>query len=137
MNTSRFAALFLFPAMVLTPLAAALAQQKAEVPEPPRMEKLEEGDLPAVTIPGRQSEQQIEEKRDHSVITSTKVTSGGSTYYVTPNHPKGSALPGDVQSTANQPAQWQIMEFNTRRRDQVESDPNPTPTPAGTPGVAR
>lgn len=136
MNTLRFAALLLSPALILAPLATALAQQRAEAPEPPRLEKLDEGEAPAVTIPGRQNEQQIEEKRDHGVVVSTKVHSGGSTYYVTPNKPKGSALPGDVQSTANQAAQWQIMEFNTKRRDQVESNPNPAPTPAGTPGVA-
>jgi hypothetical protein len=115
----------------------AQQQQRADAPEPPRLERLEEGDAPAVTIPGRQSEQQIEEKRDHGVVVSTKVHSHGSTYYLKPNTPKGSAQPGDVQSTANQPAQWQVMEFNTKRRDQVETDPNPTPAPAGTPGVAR
>lgn len=142
MRISRFAArrlnaLLLLPALVLAPLAV-LAQQAA-APEPPRLEKLEEGEAPAITIPGRQSEQQIEERRDHGEVTSSKVRSGPSTYYVKPNKPRGSALPGDAQSTANQPAQWQIIEFHTKRRDQVEAESRTAPgeAPAGTPGVAR
>jgi hypothetical protein len=142
MRTLRFAArrldaLLLLPAVVLAPLAAQA--QQAAAPEPPRLEKLEEGEAPAITIPGRQNEQQIEERRDHGVVTSTKVKSGPSTYYVTPNKPRGSALPGDAQSTANQPAQWQIIEFHTKRRDQMEAESRTAPgeAPAGTPGVAR
>jgi hypothetical protein len=130
MNTSRLRALLLFPALALAPFAGALAQPRADAPEPPRLEKLEEGDLPAVTIPGRQSEQQIEEHRDHGEVTSVKVQSGGSTYYVKPNKPKGSSLPGDAQSTSNQPAQWQIYEFNTSRRKDAEADQAPAAAPA-------
>lgn len=99
--------------------APALAQDRAEAPPPPRLEKLEEGEPPAVVIPSKPTEQQIVEKRDHGQVIETKVTTGGSTYYLKPNQPKGSALPGDLQSTANRPAQWQVMEFNTQRRKDV------------------
>lgn len=111
----------------------AMAQSRADTP-PPRLEKLEEGDVPAVTIPGKSSEQQIQETRENGRVTSVRVTSGGSTYYVTPNTPKGSAQPGDVQSTSNRPAQWQIMEFSAERQKDARGEaaaavPAPPPAP--------
>lgn len=112
----------------------AMAQSRADTPPPPRLEKLEEGDAPAVTIPGKSSEQQIQETRENGRVTSVRVTSGGSTYYVTPNAPKGSAQPGDVQSTSNRPAQWQIMEFSAERQKDARGEaaaavPAPPPAP--------
>lgn len=116
---------------------AVLAQSRAEAPPPPRLERLEEGDAPAVVIPSRPSEQQIIETRDHGRVTSVKVNTGGSTYYLTPNEPKGSALPGDLQSTSNRPAQWQIMEFNTeRRKDAAEGRAEPVPAAPPPPAPA-
>jgi hypothetical protein len=116
----------------------AMAQERAEAPPPPRLEKLEEGEPPAVVIPSKPTEQQIVEKRDHGQVVETKVNTGGSTYYLKPNQSKGSALPGDLQSTANRPAQWQIMEFNTQRRKDVpegQADQGAAP-PAAAPSAA-
>ena len=123
---TRLAAL---PAIALLLMSGAYAQGSAVAPEPPRLEKLEEGEAPAVTIPAKPSEQQIVEQRDHGQVKQVRVTSGGSTYYVKPNQPKGSALPGDLQSTANQPAQWQVLEFYTRRKDE-QDQPGSAANPA-------
>lgn len=131
---------------LLTPLAAgllailssvqpALAQQNA-APPPPRLEKLEEGEEPAVTI-RKPAERKIEEKRaPGGKVTEVKVTSGGSTYYLKPNDPAGSALPGDQEGTANRGAQWEIFQFDWFSKqpkegadDAAPDQPAPVPPP--------
>lgn len=109
------------------PLQAA-AQQPGKVDAPPpRLEKLEEGEAPGLTVrPG--SERQITEKRQQGKVTEVKVTSGGSTYYLKPNTPAGSAVPGDAQSDISRPAQWHVMEFDLNRpKDPKEAAAAPTP----------
>ncbi|MDB5763379.1 MAG: hypothetical protein JWQ21_2374 [Herminiimonas sp.] len=96
------------------PLQAAAQQPSKDVP-PPKLEKLEEGDAPAVTIPGSAADRQITEKREQGKVTSVKVKSGNSTYYLKPNTPAGSAVPGDAQSDTMRPAQWQVLEFDLNR----------------------
>jgi hypothetical protein len=52
---------------------------------------------------------------------------------VTPNTPKGSALPGDVQSTSNRPPQWKVMEFSADpKKDQRKDAPAAAPAPPAT-----
>ena len=139
---ARSIAIALISGCGLLGCAAALAQSRADAPPPPRLEKLEEGEAPAVTIPNRPPERLIQEEREDGRITSTRVHTGGSTYYVTPNTPVGSALPGDGQSTSNRPAQWRILEFNTRPRKDGERDPaadparTAAPAPPAPPGPA-
>ena len=141
MPTLRARSLAIMLLSACTMLAAnAMAQTRADAPPPPRLERLErleEGEAPAVTIPGRSTQQKIEDKRENGRITSTTVRTGGSVYTVTPNAPKGSALPGDLQSTSNRPAQWQIMEFSTDpKKDAPGNAPAgpvaPTAPPANT-----
>ena len=91
------------------PLPAGAQQEAA--PPPPKLEKLEEGDAPAITIRKPGSEKKITEKRERGKIKEVKVQSGKNTYYLKPNEPAGSALPGDADSTTTRPAQWQVLEF--------------------------
>ncbi|MDO8299700.1 hypothetical protein [Lacisediminimonas sp.] len=127
---ARSIALTLISGCTMLAAATAVAQPRADAPPPPRLERLEEGQAPAVTIPGRSTEQKIEDKRENGRITSTTVRTGGSTYTVTPNTPKGSALPGDVQSTSNRPPQWKVLEFSTDpKKDQRNDAPAATPSP--------
>jgi hypothetical protein len=127
--------------MITLAAAACLAQPWAVAQEPPRLEKLEEGEPPAVTIRGgAEAERQITETRDRGKVTSVKVKSGQSTYYLKPNEPAGSALPGDTQSNVNRGAQWQLMEFDlSRPRDpkdeaaQAAAAQQPLPPPAPPP----
>ncbi|HEX2530385.1 MAG TPA: DUF2782 domain-containing protein [Burkholderiaceae bacterium] len=110
----------------------ALAQQSGETRKdaPPQLEKLEEGEAPAVTIRKPDTEKKITEKREKGKVTEIKVKSGKSTYYLKPNEPAGSALPGDAQSNANRAPQWQVKEFELGGSQQIrEADANRTPAP--------
>jgi hypothetical protein len=100
------------------------AQQSADIaPPPPQMQKLEEGEAPAVTIRKPEERSKITEKRaPGGKVTEVKVTNGKSTYYLKPNDPAGSATPGDAQSNATRAAQWEVMEFDLGRRAQKEKE---------------
>lgn len=98
-------------AVFATPLLAQ-AQQQADAPPPPKMERLEEGEAPAITIRKPNQERQITEKRaPGGKVTEVKVSKGKNTYYLKPNDQSG-AMPGDGQSSANRGAQWQVKEFD-------------------------
>jgi len=111
--------------------------------QPPKLEKLEEGEAPTVTIRKPEQKSKIQEKRaPGGKVTEVKVTSGGSTYVVKPNDPAGSALPGDTVSNTTRPAQWEVKEFDLGRRtaqkereeaDAGQPDVPPPPAPANAP----
>ena len=104
------------------------AQQPAETP--PRLEKLEEGEAPAITIRKPDSERKITEKRQGGKVTEIKVQSGKSTYYLKPNEPAGSALPGDAQSNSIRAPQWLIKEFDLGPNPEIqEAEAAQTPAP--------
>ena len=99
--------------------SATMAQQAVPngiAPPPPELQKLEEGEPPAVTIkkPGeeRTNGNSITERRDHGQTKEVKVQSGPSTYYLKPKEQVGSAMPGDAQSGPPTAAQWKIKEFD-------------------------
>lgn len=98
----------------LMPLAA-LAQQQApapvQAPPPPQTMPLEEGEAPAVTIPGGQRREEIIEHRKQGRVTEVEVHTPSSSYTVRPNEQPGSALPGDVESNRNRAAQFTIKRF--------------------------
>lgn len=87
---------------------------------PPQLETLEEGEPPAVTIRSAPSDKQITEKREQGRVTSVKVKSGKSTYELKPNIPAGSAQPGDLQSDATRAPQWQVLEFDWSRDEEMK-----------------
>jgi hypothetical protein len=88
-------------------------QPSRDAPPPPKLEPLEEGEAPPITIRKPEERARIEEKRaPGGKVTEIKVTSGNSTYYVKPNDPVGSAAPGDGESPTNRGAQWEVLEFN-------------------------
>ncbi|MDB5797195.1 MAG: hypothetical protein JWP36_1097 [Paucimonas sp.] len=128
--------------LVAAPVVQAQAPARAEAPPPPRLEKLEEGELPAVTIPSRPTENQIQEKREDGRVTSVRVTSGGNTYTVVPNIvPESRANSGDWRASVNRPPQWQVHEFNTERRKEPDANaaatmPQP-PAPPAAPAATR
>jgi hypothetical protein len=80
--------------------------------QPPVLEKLEEGEPPAITIRKPDTEKQITEKRQQGKVTEVKVKSGKSTYYLKPADPAGRALRGDGQSDEIRAAQWPVLEFD-------------------------
>jgi hypothetical protein len=106
------------------------AAQQGNAPPPPRLEKLEEGEEPAVTIRKPGEERKIEEKRaPGGKVKEVKVTKGKNTYYLKPNEPAGS----DQEGAANRGAQWEVMEFDLGRRKVKEGEPEQQAAPAAPP----
>ncbi|RJG02212.1 DUF2782 domain-containing protein [Noviherbaspirillum sedimenti] len=108
----------------------ALAQERAEAPPPPRLEKLEEGQAPAVTITPPSEKSTITEKRaPGGKRTEVKVKSGKSTYRVQPADEPGNAQQGDGQSIAAKPAQFEVLQFDMNREKKLQQQPvEPPPT---------
>ena len=120
-SKESLAAALLCAAGLAAPLAVAQQPQPAPsaqpAPPPPELEKLEEGEPPAVTIrkPGddnRNSGNSIKEQRDHGQTKEIEVKSGPSTYYLRPHQNVGSSTPGDAQSGPPTNAQWKVGEFD-------------------------
>ena len=140
MRTSKF-----WQVLVLSLLAHATSVSAQTPPsEPPKLEKLEEmtdAPITVTTQPGSGSEKKITEKREQGKVTEVKVKSGHSTYYLKPNTPAGSALPGDAVGSANRGPQWQVLEFDLgkKKKSQQEQDAadNAPPPPPQPPALAR
>ena len=108
----------------------ALAQQRAEAPPPPRLEKLEEGEAPAVTITPPTEKNTVTEKRaPGGKRTEVKVKNNNITYRVQPADEPGNAQQGDGQSIAAKPVQVEVMQFDMSGQRKVPKEPvEPTPT---------
>ena len=118
-------ALFLFSAAAM-PVLAQQPGARADAPPPPRLERLEEGEAPAVTIPGGgQPERSITERREQGRVTEVEVRTGRSTYVVKPLSPAGSALPGDTQANTNRAAQFKVKEFDLSKPEDLKPRPQP------------
>jgi hypothetical protein len=130
MRTLKFASLFAVCAIALTaPFSASAqnAQQGQDAPPPPKLEKLEEGEAPGVTVREPKDKQTVTESRaPGGQVKEVKVTKGKNTYYLRPNVAPGSALPGDAQSPHTRPAQWTVYEFNKKR---IPGDPDTETAP--------
>ncbi|WP_199710668.1 DUF2782 domain-containing protein [Noviherbaspirillum cavernae] len=91
------------------------AQQPAgNAPPPPRLEPLEEGEAPAVTItrPDVQQETTTQTRARGGKVTEVKVNRGNNTYYLKPNDQAGSAAPGDAGGSTIRGAQWEVLNFD-------------------------
>ena len=85
----------------------APAPAKADVPPPPKLEKLEEGDGPAITIRQPASRNEITEKRTSgNELKEIKVKSGPSTYTLRPRRGTGNTPADDVVLP-----EWTVHEF--------------------------
>jgi hypothetical protein len=99
-----------------TPLLVSAQQPGGTAPPPPKLEPLEEGEAPPITIRKPEERSKIEEKRaPGGKVTEVKVTTGNSTYYLKPNDPVGASVPGDGESPSVRGAQWEVMEFDLGR----------------------
>jgi hypothetical protein len=142
MRALRLRHLLGFCAIAQLTVLPAIAQQ-APKDAPPQMEKLEEGESPAVTIrPPSTGKTTITEKRaPGGKRTEVKVTSGKGTYYLNTKDQPGAVQYGDAQGMSNQPAQWEVMTFdlnNNRKTQQQQTDATstkapPPPQPASAP----
>jgi len=123
-------------AVLATPLLVNAQQAsqfpaKNAAPPPPELQKLEEGEAPAVTIrkPGEGSGE-ITQKREQGRVTEVKVNSGGSTYYVKPASQAGTLQPGESLPRG---AQWQIKEFDLGQKAHKPGEAVQTDSDAGLP----
>lgn len=118
-----------FAAMM--PAHAQQQRERAAAPPPPQLERLEEGEAPAVTIPGGgPAEKSITEKREQGRVTEVEVRTGRSTYVVKPLNPAGSALPGDTQANTNRAAQFKVKEFDLSPPEDLKPQPQAQPVAA-------
>ena len=108
------------------PLWANAQQTQTTVKDtPPVLEKLEEGEPPAINIKKPGSERKITEERKPGQPAEIKVQTGNSTYYLKENKPAGSAMPGDAQSDSTHAAQWKVLEFGGPKKAVGEVPPSP------------
>lgn len=105
---------------------AAIAQAESAKDAPPDLEKLEEGEASASTVRSPEASTKITEKRHRGQVTSIKVESGDSTYYVTPQTPSGNIMHGGQRDTIRAP-QWQILEFDWGREPKKSGEASARP----------
>jgi hypothetical protein len=134
MRTLKFVTVLSVYAIASIASLSAGAQQAPakgqDAPPPPKLEKLEEGEPPSVTVRDQKNKQTITEKRaPGGQVKEIKVTKGKNTYYLKPNVAPGSALPGDAQSPHSRPAQWQVYEFGGKKKKQKPADTEAAPAP--------
>ncbi len=127
--------------LVLSLLAqAASVGAQAPSPAPPQLEKIEGlSNTPSTVTTTPDNANKITETKVQGRVTEVQVKSGKSTYYLKPNTPAGSALPGDGLGSANRGPQWKVMEFDLGKKKKTQSEqdaaghvppPPQLPTPA-------
>lgn len=118
--------LVLFTSTVSCLLAHADNTTRSEVEK--NLEKLEDTNDSdnGITIRPKNSERKITEKRENGRVTEIKVNNGNGApaYYLKPNTPAGSALPGDVQSNSIRAPQWEVLEFGGPRNQNTDEQNN-------------
>ncbi len=97
----------------------AAAQQTVNMP-PPKMERVDDSDVPLTTAPPRTAAPKVAEKRENGQVKEVEVTSGKSTYTMKANSPTTVAQPGDPASGTLRPPQWKVLEFDLFRKKQKE-----------------
>ena len=103
---------------IATPLVHAQQPSNAPkagnlAPPPPELERLEEGEKPAITIQKNEikPEEAITQQRQQGAVTDVKVHSGGSTYHLKPKQ-VGTSMSGDTPSAPVSNPQWVVKEFD-------------------------
>lgn len=107
-----------------------LSQAQSANAAPPTMQRLDEGDAPAVTIRPSDTGKKITEKREQGVVTEVQVQSGRNSYKLKQSAGAGNAAAGDAQSNTVRAAQFTIKEFDLGRKPVVEPPQDATLQPA-------
>lgn len=121
----------IFAAQLATPVRAQ-TPAKAEVPPPPKMEKLEEGPTEKNLSVGKpeQKNKIVEKKNNAGKVTEVEVKSGKSSYTLKADPQAGNAQPGTVQGQGNRAAQWTLLEFGGKKEAKEAPEPLPVLPPA-------
>jgi hypothetical protein len=109
----------------------AITQAQTSKAAPPTMQRLEEGETPAITIRKSDSGKKVTEKREQGVVTEVQVQSGKSNYKLKQSAGAGNAAAGDAQSNTVRAAQFTIKEFDLGRKpaEEVKEDTSLQPAP--------
>ncbi len=136
MRTFKFLS-FLLACMSMCAISTLVAAEEKAKPnaEPPKLEKIDDTVEPTVTIAPSKSKNSVTETRRQGKVVEVKVKSGKSTYYLKPNTPVGSALPGDAQTNTVRAPQWKLMEFDLGHKKKTEVDDVPDAAPVLPPAV--
>lgn len=137
--TKKSAALLFMLVCTATPVVFAQAPSKADVPPPPKLEKLEEvSDPKGVSVSKPEPKNKMMEKRSNGgKVTEVQVKSGKSNYTVKADPEVGNAPKGTVQGDANRAAQWTILEFGGKKEVKEGNPPDVlAPAPAKSPAAA-
>lgn len=111
-----------------TATSAAFAQPVMQAPSVPPSERASSNAVPDAPDAVPPSRTITVETREKGQVTGATVTRGSNTYHLRPNAQVGSALPGDVQSSGNRAAQWQVFQFDWQREpDAAVKAPAPPP----------
>lgn len=106
---------------LLTALPASAQNAAADAAQPPKLEKLEEGEAPAITIRQPSTASEITERRGPGgELQEIKVKSGGSTYYLRPRQATGMPVSDSIVVP-----QWVIIEFDGSLPKRQEERPQP------------
>lgn len=104
-------------ALLLSAHVAAQEPAKADVPPPPRLEKLEEGD--AITVSPPESKNKITEQRGPgNELKDVKVKSGPSTYTLRPRRATGNTPADDIVLP-----EWTVHEFGKTPKEADSAEP--------------
>lgn len=131
MRTSTSSLLILLCSTFAAMPAITLAQ--ANKAAPPTMQRLEEGEAPAITIRKPDGSKKITEKREQGVVTEVQVQSGKSNYKLKQSAGAGNAAAGDAQSNTVRAAQFTVKEFDFGRKPETEKKEDASLQPARAP----
>ncbi|MCD6027452.1 MAG: hypothetical protein K0R08_1971 [Solimicrobium sp.] len=122
-------------------VSSAWAADQLPPEAPPQMDNLSEEE-PAVTKSRKEKVPQTIQTSQHGQQAEIRVTNEIGTYIVKPNQTIGTSLPGDAQSSSNNPVQWILkswggskntdptaapptLEEDSHNKDNIESSRNP------------
>ncbi|MDP1976537.1 MAG: hypothetical protein WA071_28955 [Undibacterium umbellatum] len=128
MKITKKSASLLMLMLTCTATQAVFAQtpSKADVPPPPKLEKLEEvSDPKGISVSKPEPKNKMMEKRSNGgKVTEVQVKSGKSNYTVKADPEVGNAPKGTVQGDANRAAQWTILEFGGKKEVKEGNPPD-------------
>ncbi len=115
--------------LCLLSASAAIAAGSAAADIPPNLEPLNENTEPALTTNKPVHSDSVTTKTiQNGPNTEVIVNSAGSTYTVKPNQNSGNIIPGEVQSSSNHPAQWNIFSWGKAKPAETNDTPPAAPS---------
>lgn len=122
----------LFASVAAIGLSTFAAGQPPPSDAPPKINPADDAPLPLTHLDKAKQKQKVETVNEGGQ-TKVKVTNRLGTYIVKPNDNVGTSLPGDAQSSSNNPVQWVVKSWGGDKSTNGSDDqpatlqPNPNP----------